>query len=199
MHDKPYRRFREGILMDSFALVGIAALPFLAFTVGSGIIRLLTGRQEVLDRLKYLPTGEQSHLNERIQGYKVPAVQRVWEALKADPPVLNREHAALLLDLIFPVLYGAAFAASLLAAWRLLDRPFNVIWLLLPAVIYLLADWTENTVHLRYLRRYRQVGLEALQPGWVQVASRATTTKLIFFLGSQFLIWVLIIVHLWNQ
>ena len=111
---------------------------------------------------------------------------------------LDREQNALRLDLIFPVLYATAFAVSLLLPWRAWQETSG-IWLLVPVVIYLLADWTENLVHLRLLRLYRDVGPQAVESGWVQIASRATTTKLLFFLGSQFLVLVMIIVYLWNK
>src|SRR5829696_2216965 len=122
MHDKPYRRSREGISMNLPALVGLVFLPFIAFKVGSWIIRGATDRREILDRIEKLP--EKKHLNERVLGYDVSAVRSLWGALQCEPcsdgkpSLLDREQAALRLDLLFPVLYGAALAVSLLFTWH---------------------------------------------------------------------------------
>jgi hypothetical protein len=43
----------------------------------------------------------------------------------------------------------------------------------------MLADWTENLVQLAQLRRYARDGADALQGGWIGIASAATTMKLV--------------------
>ena len=167
------------------ALVGLAALPYVAFRLGSLAISKATDRKKVLARLQALPEKEeQVHLNQRIRGYEVPSVQRVWKAIDEKPSLLHQEQAALHLDLVVPVLYGAALGTSLLLTWRAWKGTSGA-WLLVPVVIYLVADWTENAVQLRQLRLYREEGPDALEAGWVQVASNATTIKLVCFLGCQ--------------
>ena len=145
----------------------------------------------MLDRLQTLAKRERKPLNHRLQGYDVPAVKHVWGVL--DSRLLDREHAALRVDLFFPLLYGSAFAVSLLLAWKLWGHSFNRGWLFLPLAICLLADWTENLMQLRQLRLYRQTGPEALEPTWVRAASWATTIKLLFFIGCQILILALLV------
>ena len=174
------------------ALIGIFLLPYLVFRVGSWIMGYVTGRREVLNRLQEkLPKGERTPLNQRLRGYDVPAVKSFWGAL--DHSLLDREQTALRLDLFFPLLYGSALAISLLLAWRLREHSLAPGWLLLPLAICLLADWTENLVQLRQLRLYQQGGSDALESDWIQVASRATTIKLIFFIGCQILILILLL------
>jgi hypothetical protein len=177
-------------------LVGIAVLPYITFRAGSWIMGRLSGRREVVDRLEEkLSKKERVPLNQRLLGYDLAAVRRLWGAL--DAGLLEREQTALRLDRISPLLYGAALAASLLLAWRFRGQPFAG-WLLLPPAIYALADWTENLVQLRQLRLYRQAGPDALESDWVRVAGRATTIKLIFFIGGQLLVVALALTALWR-
>lgn len=171
-------------------LLAVALLPYAVFKITTLGIRRVTGRGEVLARLKGLDEKEQKHLNERIGGYKVCEVRRVWDAIARNPSLLDRERAALRLDLIFATLYGAALAASLLFIWDSKHRESGA-WLVLPPLIYLLSDWMENFVHLQQLRRY-EADPGSLDPGWIQVASKATSIKLIFFLGSLILAVVLV-------
>jgi hypothetical protein len=146
-------------------------------------------RQKVPKRLKQLAKDEQKPLNQRIRGYGRLEVQRFWGALKETPEddrdLLPSEERSLRLDLFCPLLYGAAFAVSFL----LIAFP----WLLLPVAVYMLADWTENRTQLKQLRLYRQDGPESLQAGAIQVASRATTVKLLFFGGSYVLLLLLLV------
>ena len=169
------------------ALIGTAVLPYATFRFGSFLLSLLSGRGDRLEasrRLKTLPDkADRKPLNQRIQGYDLPAVRRSWGALARDPDLLPSEERSLRLDLFFPLLYGAAFTVSLLLAWRDRERTFAFAWLLLPVAVYMLADWTENLAQLKQLQRYRQAGPDALQARGIQVASRATSVKLLFFIG----------------
>jgi len=169
------------------ALVGIALLPYVTFGVGAFVMGQLSGRRDVLQRLKKLPDGDRKPLNQRLRGYDLPAVKRLWGALALDPNLLLSEERSLRLDLVFPLLYGTAFATSLFLAWG--DRePSVLLWLLLPVVILILADWRENLMQLKQLRLYRQAGPDALMASGIQVASRATITKLLLFIGCHVLL-----------
>ena len=147
-------------------------------------------------RLKQLVEDEQKPLNQRIRGYDRPEVQRFWGALKGklatDRDLLPSEERSLRLDLFCPLLYGATFAVSLLLVWKDWAPHFAFSGLLLPVAVYMLADWTENRTQLKQLRLYRKDGPEALQAGAIQFASRATTVKLLFFIGSHLLVLLLV-------
>jgi hypothetical protein len=174
--------------------VGTVLLPLITFQVSSFIIRRLSGQTQAVRRLEQLPKKDRKPLNQRTWGYDPDVVKRLWGALARDPDLLSCEERCLRLDLISPLLYGSAFAISLLLAWGYRDRSFGSGWLLLPVVILILADWTENFAQLKQLRLYRQGGPEALQSGGIQVASRATTVKILFFIGC----WVLIVWLCWK-
>lgn len=177
--------------MSMPAAIGIALLPYATFRAGTLLLGLLSGwkdRQEVARRLKGLDKADRKPLNQRIQGYDRPAVRRFWGALALDPDLLPSEERSLRLDLFFPLLYGAAFTASLLLAWRDRERSWAFAGLLIPVAIYMAADWTENLAQLKQLRLYRQKGPNALQPSGIRVASRATSVKLLFFVGCLLLV-----------
>jgi hypothetical protein len=185
------------------ALIGAALLPYIAFKAGSFLAGWLSGwqdRQEVPQRLKRLGEDEQKPLNQRIRGYDLPEAGRFWEVLKGtlatDRDLLPSEERSLRLDLFFPLLYGAAFAVGLLIVWRNWSPSFAFPWLLLPVAVYILADWTENLTQLKQLRLYRTTGPAALQASAIQVASRATTVKLLFFIGSHLLLLSLVLLVL---
>lgn len=180
--------------MTWLALVGIALLPLIIFQISSFIIRRLSGQAQVVRRLEQLPKKDRKPLNQRTWGYDPEVVKRLWGALARDPDLLSHEERSLRLDLVSPLLYGSAFAISLLLAWGYRDRSFVSGWLLLPVVILILADWTENLAQFKQLRLYRQGGSEALQSGGIQLASRATTVKILFFIGC----WILILWLLWK-
>jgi hypothetical protein len=176
------------------AIVGVALLPHIAFWVGSFVIGLFSNRREVQQRLAELPKKQRTPLNQRFLGYKVEDVQRLWEKLARDPDLLPAEQRSLRLDLLFPLLYGSAFAVSLWLAWRLRDRTFGAAWLLVPVVICVLADWTENFSQLKQLRLYQQSGPDALQVDGIRIASTGTIVKLLFFTGCS----ILIVFLLWK-
>jgi len=66
---------------------------------------------------------------------------------------------------------------------------------MIPVAVTVLADWTENLVQLRELDHF--VRGELQQDSWIQVASIATITKLIFVSASSLLllslsVWVFV-------
>lgn len=163
----------------------IAALPIAIFFGGVWVMSKLSGYPQAKERFLALPQQDRKPLNQRLH-YDVAAVQRRWEGLQEAVQV---ERRLLEVDLVFPLLYCAAFVTSLVWAWASLGRPIHPAWLLAPVVITLLADWTENLVLLDQLRRYLAVGAPALQAGWIRIASLATALKLLFFSGTTLAIW----------
>jgi hypothetical protein len=132
-----------------------------------------------------LKPGDEKFLNLRWAGYNARDVAAHWIALREDADARAAERRFLVADLIFPVFYGGALAAGLVAVWSASGRPFAVIWLLLPVLLGVFADWTENLMQLAQLKRYASSGSDGLQSGWIQVASAATVSKL-FTLGLSF-------------
>ena len=170
-------------------LAVMLTLPVLVFWGGVWVMSILSDRPCVVRRPDQLPAPEdRKPLNQRF-GYDVGEVTRHWGAL--DDAAFGAEQRFLELDLVFPFLYGAALATSLLIGWATLGRPFHPAWLLAPVAVTMLADWTENLVQLGQLQHYREGGGAALQAGWIPVASTATILKLLFFYGSSLFILVL--------
>ena len=160
----------------------VIVIPAVAFLGGGYVMGRLSGHEEVERQARSLSKEDQKGLGLRIGGYDLQAVGRRWGAL--DSIGLGAEQRMLEIDLVFPFLYGGAFAASLLLAWAALGRPFNPIWLIAPVAINVLADWTENLVQLSQLHRFESNKIAGLQAGWIQIASAATTVKVVCFCGS---------------
>lgn len=175
--------------MDNSVVKSIVllALPFVVFWGGAELMAKLSGKAEVTQRLSdHAEPKDRNGLGLRLFGYDSDAVSRQWVAL--DTATLKRERRSLELDLVFPFFYGGAVAIALLLAWATLNRPFHPVWLLLPVAITLVADWIENLVLLGQLTLFESSGKDGLRSGWVQIASAATTTKLVFFIGSSLLL-----------
>lgn len=156
----------------------LLAIPAVAFVGGSYAIAKISGRDYVMRQLG--AAGQTPPLNQRIRGYDAAAFDRYWNAL--DGEARARERYFLKLDLGFPLLYGGALAVALFLARGALGRPFHAAWLAVPVVLTVAADWTENLVQLEQARRHVAEGRAGLQPGWMQIASAATTVKLGFFI-----------------
>ena len=173
--------------------MAILAMPIIIFRGGAWVMSKMTNRQYVTSVLcRKAAPADRRPLNRRL-GYDLSAVNRHWGAL--DDTAINIEQRFLQLDLVFPVLYGTAFAASLLMAWAMLGRPFHLAWIIVPVAVIVLSDWTENLVQLGQLRRFLDGDETALQASWIHIASAATTLKLLFFVGSSvFLVGLVIAV-----
>lgn len=128
----------------------------------------------------------------RIQGYDLAAIKAYWGALKLKPGALDAERRTLEMDLVFPFVYGAGFAVSLLLAWAALGRPFHPVWILAPLFIEVVADWIENLILLGQAKLF--AGSEGvLNSGWIQLASIATSVKVALFCGSYLLVIGLVV------
>lgn len=112
-------------------------------------------------------------------GYNAEDVKSYWNALD-QAGILSVEAELLIIDLVFPFLYGGALLISILAAWRALGRlPF---WNLavIPVWLAVLADWLENSSLLYLLQKFMNGTDLAQYSDLVQIASTATLLKFIF-------------------
>ncbi|MEK6333505.1 MAG: hypothetical protein AABM67_01070 [Acidobacteriota bacterium] len=164
--------------------IALVAFPIIVF-VGVGY---LMGRlsdhgqvaQQLLKKFKDEEEKKRKPLGLRPFGYNLEAVTAYWGAL--DGKAKEAERLNLELDLVFPFIYGAAFAGSLLCAWVALGRPFHPVWILTPLFVEVVADWIENLIQLKQLKLF--TSNQALQTSWIQVASVATIFKYWLFLFS---------------
>ena len=95
------------IIVDIILLI---ALPLVSFIGGTWIMSRISNYQQVTQQLSET---NQKPLYLRL-GYSITDVQRCWGAL-SNNEILS-EKRFLELDLIFPFVYGGAFAISLLMA-----------------------------------------------------------------------------------
>lgn len=164
-------------------LIVMLTLPYVILLTGAWIMSKICNLKYVKHVVHQLPNSrDRKPLYGRLSGYDIGAVNRYWTAL--DETARRAQKCFLVLDLFFPLLYGAAFLTSLLMAWVLLGRPFHPLWLMAPVAVTIIADWTENLVQIAQLRSFRESGEAGLHVRWIQVASIATILKLIFFVGT---------------
>lgn len=159
----------------AFAIV----LPIVIFLGGAMLMFDLSDRDLVVDQLNVAELSDRTPLYQR--GYSKDEVARHWGALKSDG--LKAERLFLMMDVVFPLVFGATLLTSLLIFSSLLNRPLQPLWLAAPVVIMVIADWVENLVQIAQLSRYTGGGAAVLQSGWIEVASTATVVKLIFSTG----------------
>ena len=170
--------------MPKGMLIAIAVLLFPAvFIGGAQIMSALSGRKSL--------EGEKP-LNRRWGGYRVDDAASFWGELDKHG-LLRAEQRFLELDLLFPVFYGSALAASLLIASALFGWPVQRLWLVVPVVIGVLADWFENLNQLEQIRNFVDHGKDGLVARCVQIASTATVVKLYVLTVSTVLLYGLII------
>ena len=153
-------------------------LPAVVFKGGARVMSMVSGPHTV---------DGQTPLNQRWLGYDAGAAAGYWKAL-GEAGRLAAEPRFLELDLVFPTLYGTAFAVSLVTASAKLGCPLHVAWVIAPVVVTVIADWVENLVQLDQLR-----DVTALDPKWIRVASTATIVKLLFFSISSLALIVLLL------
>jgi hypothetical protein len=165
------------------AVLRAISLPFAAYVSAGLIMIFISGHNYVKGQLKERAAPDQrTPLYMRWGGYAVTDVAQHWGVL--DPRALESERRFLQLDLLFPLFYGGAFVVALLRVWADAGNAFSTILLIAPAVITVLADWTENLIQLAQLRLYVENGKDGLQAGWIKIASAVTITKLYFFAGT---------------
>ncbi|MBT3315009.1 MAG: hypothetical protein HN390_10390 [Anaerolineae bacterium] len=158
-------------------------IPLAVFLILGALMMVLTGRNKLpeIDNSASIP------LNFRVWGYNEADMMNFWEWLEVDGR--DAERCFLLADLAFPFAYGAGLLTGLFLAWTWANRPFANGWLMAPVAITVIADWTENLIQLGQLSRFTES--VPMQDAWIQVASTATSIKLIFFVMTLILIIVL--------
>ena len=169
-------------------LVVAITLPIALFLGGAMLMFDLSDRDLVVDQLNAAEVKDRAPLYQR--GYSTDEVARHWGALKPDG--LKAERRFLVMDLVFPLVFGAAFLMCLWMLSSLLRWQLQPLWFAAPIMIMVIADWVENLVQLVQLSRYAVGGAVALQSGWIEVASMATVIKQAFSAGSLLLAVVLV-------
>jgi len=179
---------RETVLTTSLIkLLTAIVLPIAVFFIGGYLMLNLTGR----DAFPQTSAPESVPLHFRIGSYTAEQVQAYWNWL--GPEGRGAELRFLEVDLLFPVIYGGAILLALFIIRSGLARPLKPQWLVVPVGITMAADWVENLVHWQQLRRFLKD--EPVQAAWLQFASLATSTKIVFFTLSALL---LVIMTLWR-
>ncbi len=116
--------------------------------------------------------------------YDADAMAKRWGTLKGKPgekDLTPSERFMLVIDLVFPFVFGAALAAGLLVARWMLGRPFSPALLLALVFVGVAADWTENLIQLAQLESLvplKQGDKFSLSEGWIRLAGVATSLKL---------------------
>jgi len=113
-------------------------------------------------------------LNLRWRGYSEKAATDYWTWLQNNDALIA-ERRFLIADLFFPFFYAGTMLISVLVAWKSMEGSFDPKWVVICIAILVLADWTENLVHLNQLGHF--VRNEPLHAVWIQVASSATIIK----------------------
>ena len=136
------------------------------------------------DEFKDIKTRLHDGRSFQIGFYDADAMAKRWGALKGksgEKDLTPSERFMLVIDLVFPFVYGAALAAGLLVAWWMLGRPFSPGLLLGLVFIGVAADWTENLIQLAQLENLvplKQTDKFSLSEGWIRLAGVATALKL---------------------
>jgi len=158
----------------------LLAFPLVVF-IGVGYLM-----QRLSDPSKLRAKLDIPGLGLRRTGYNLEEVKTYWTALEAGD-ALGAEQRMLEMDLVFPFIYGAAFAGTLLCAWAALDRTFHPALILTPVFVEVVADWIENSIQLKQIRLFA-ANAAGLQEGWIQIASLATIVKCWLFIVSYILV-----------
>lgn len=165
--------------------LALLLLPVFVFFLGAKLMAEISQRKAP-GGLRWRAAVE-TPLNQRLLGYDRADVEAHWNQL-GQKGQLAAETLFLELDLLFPLLYGGALLASLLLARAWLGWTISPAWLVAPVAVVILADWTENLVHLDQLGRMVQAGsvpgAAALGGFSIALASVATIVKLWVFAGT---------------
>ncbi len=150
--------------------------PVVVLLGGDQVLSHASGRAAVGKQPFQTEQGVPKPLNLRWFGYGTEAAMEFWA--KLGEVGRQAEKRFLLLDLVFPLFYGGALAASLWWIWVTLGRPFHPAWIVAPLAMILTADWMENLIQLTQLRRYVSSNEGRIQDLWIQISSCATIIKL---------------------
>lgn len=170
----------SGIRLGCCDCTLIPLLTVLVIALGGWIMKRLTRYGAVIERVASEGAND-TPLYARII-YNKDDVTAFWGAMDKD--ALAGERRFLLTDLVFPLWYGAAFAAAHVCLHGRTSTAVDVVPWLIPMFITVVADWTENVLHLWQFKRFRNGQDNAVSAGWIRVASIATDIKTLAFLGS---------------
>ncbi|ULA60839.1 MAG: conserved membrane protein of unknown function [Nitrospira sp.] len=159
-----------------FSALLALGFPIAVLFCGDAVMSGASGRAAAIHQLTDGKPNGPRPLNQRWFGYGSDAAQAYWCWLT--PAGRQVEKRFLALDLLFPLLYGGALAASLGWVWTALERPFHPAWILAPLVMITMADWLENLIQLAQLRHYMSSNEQYVQSRWIQLSSCATIVKL---------------------
>jgi len=159
------------VALNLVKVVIALAFPTVVFVVFNRFQEARSGRDVTLAHMQPVV----KPLNMRLH-YNVDDAVRFWGALGDNGR--RAEEAYLKLDLTFPLIYGGALMISL--GWLLMAsgttwRPWLVM---LPVVVGMIGDWTENLIQLDQLPRYMPSGPSGLDAGAILQSSVATDIKL---------------------
>jgi hypothetical protein len=160
------------------SVITVTLIPIVSFIIGNILIFKLANLEYVnnLVRSSGLIFWDKIPLNLRFYGYNQSSLLQYWGVF--DQRAFDSEIMSLRLDLLFPVLYGATIIYSTLYLWNNLDKPFPILWVLLPIVTTMITDWGENIILLTQIQRYTAISINEVQSKWISIASIATQLKL---------------------
>jgi len=163
------------------------ALPVVALIGGSIVMAHVAPREAAPVKPRLLS---------RWLGYSPKEVHDYWSAFQR--PGLEAERRFLKVDLVFPFLYGAAFLGSMLLLRAALKWSFSPAIPIATVATMMVADWTENLVHLAYISKplNPEAGVDNLQGSWIVLASTATSVKWVLISASVIAILLLVIILL---
>ena len=160
----------------------LLALPLVVFLGVGYLMQRLSDPSKLGKQVKKDYTG----LGLRCTGYNLEQAKTYWSELKK-AGALDAEQRMLEMDLVFPFIYGAAFAGALLCAWAALGRTFHPVLILTPLFVEVVADWIENLIQLKQIKLFA-ANAASVQEGWIQIASLATILKYWLFIVSYILV-----------
>lgn len=162
-------------------------------------LTVIVGGGYVMNKLveRSCKTADVTPLGMRWQsGYTKETAIEYWKTLSEREPDLSTERKFLLIDLVFPFIYGGAFFATLLYATTSNHHPVPPALLLLLIAAIALADWIENLIQLQQIKLFAQneADVNVLQ---IHIASIATRIK--WLLSATVFILVIYFSIDWND
>lgn len=159
--------------MTSFAIL---AIPVVVLVFGGWLMLEATGRNDVIAeaecRKEPIPLSPAS----RIKGYTASEIRSYWDIL--GDAGREAELRFLRVDLLFALFYSAALGFSLLCGRQAFDLSISPYLLLVPVLIGLGADWTENLIQLSQFPPVSGPVADVSQY-WISVSSAATRIKMV--------------------
>jgi len=113
-------------------------------------------------------------LNGRFWGYTQNQAMEYWSSIQDSHAY---EIALLEIDLFFPFVLGAGIAIGVYLACRVAGFEISPLLLFAPAILYMLSDWTENSILLAQLDNFIKDPASVSKIA-MEIASWATQIKL---------------------